>query len=456
MPQDTEAERDLLVSCLAGSTGTWTRDDAMKMVLTELYPNHFFHPHYKKIFVGLQEAMRDSSGETLSWTDVRDRIHPESVARDMVRDMATSGGGVPINQRRIKRLIQRVDKTYRSRVIYEAVNNVSSKALSGDSDGAFTDLMDLVFSMGRERTQSSAKYIREYLAEVLEEVATRRMKTGGVVGLRTNIKAIDTVWKGLQPENFYLIGGRPGMGKSVVAGQIAYELGKQGIKVLLQTPEMSPRQYITRIACAAAGLDYEKYNGGNYDEYEARLVAEKVEELRELPIIIDGSANPTTQNIRENIIFFQPMVVVVDYLQQVQPARRSENEYFNVTNTSQELNALKKDFGIPIVAAVQLSREVEKREDKEPIPSDLRATGQLEQDADGIFMLYRPVEYAEQDESGNYFITTGEGRNQQRNIVDPELMKFICAKNRHGRRRDVNSYLRDGEMMVSQAPGDEW
>ncbi len=428
----------------------------MKAALTALTPAHFFHPHNKKIFLAMQEAVRESSGQDVSWVDVRDKIHPDSVARDVVRDIATRSGSVPVNERRITRFLQSLDRAYRSRSIYENVRGVITKALANDADNAYADLMDLVFSLSREQYKEGAKYIREFLPEVLEEVEKRRMSQGGVVGLRTNVKAVDTVWKGVQPENFYLIGGRPGMGKSVVVDQIAYEVGKQMNPVLLHTPEMAPKQIITRIACTIAGLDYERYNGGNYSEAEARLVAERVQELEGLPIIIDGSSHPTTTDIRQNLIRFQPKLLVVDYLQQVQPPTRTHREYADVTQVSQEINAMKKDFKIPVIAAVQLSRRAEDRDDNRPIMSDLRATGQLEQDADGIFFLYRPVEYAQFDDNGEPYVVVTEGRNQRRDYIDPELMEFICAKNRHGRKQNIKSYLRDGEMMVSQAPGDEW
>ena len=106
-----------------------------------------------------------------------------------------------MNERRVTRFVKNLDRAYRSRSIYENVRGVITKALANAADNAYADLMDLVFSLSRDLYKEGAKYIREFLPEVLEEVNTRRMSQGGVVGLRTNVKAVDTVWKGIQPEN---------------------------------------------------------------------------------------------------------------------------------------------------------------------------------------------------------------------------------------------------------------
>jgi replicative DNA helicase len=209
---------------------------------------------------------------------------------------------------------------------------------------------------------------------------------------------------------------------------------------------MAAEQYIMRDACVIAGVDYDLYNKGTYTAEQEDKIQKALEHLRGKNIIINESGEQGIHTIRQDLIRYQPDVLLVDYAQLFLPSRPSYNEYKDVSMFSRELNALKKDFNIPIVAAVQLSRKVEERNPPRPIASDLRATGQLEQDADAIFMLYHAAFYAEEDDFGN-FTLGGEA-------IDPTVLEFICAKNRHGKPVDTDMYVRDGDMWLYNAPTD--
>lgn len=433
-PRDLPAEEELLRGAFSASAG----ELVCRELVTRASESYFVQPHNIKIYMGLKAAVHDTGNPSPSWREVRDAIPANSKARETLMEYASSP--LDLTPSRVKGLMTRLERAYRSRRILELVREAESYARNGEAAEAYTLLMDGVFQLGRDASAASgARYLGEYVDELKEEVERRR-NTQGMVGIRTGIQALDRLSKGLQRKHYYLLGGRPGMGKSLVVGQVALNVAKQGKRVLLCSAEMAAEQYIMRMACTIAGVDYERFNGGLYDEEEARRIRDALDAIRDKRVVVNEAGTQNTHTVRQDIIRYRPDLVIIDYMQQFQPSTPQDNEYRDVTKFSKELNAMKKDFNVPILACVQLSRNVENREDKRPTASDIRATGQLEQDADLIVMLYRPREYARQDEGGAWILGDKE--------VDPEEIHFICAKNRHGRRQNFIHYIPEGKMWV--------
>ncbi len=444
-PSDVKSERELLAAAL--KTG---QDDVVMAVTTELTPESFAHPYYRMIFTGLAEAVYDSGGDQVSWGDVRARIPEDSQARMALSEML-SENTPPVTPKYVEKLIGKLDNAYKSRRITGLIKSVEARALAMDAQGAYDMLMDGVFEMGRSRFTAGAQPIEHYIDNIKHEVSIRR-NAEGVVGLRTGMRPFDEVFGGLQKKSLYYVGGRPGMMKSVVGFQAGYNVAEDGKRVLVCSPEMSAEQYIVRTACKIANLNFDLYNKGRYTEAQEEAVQTAIESMRHKNIIINESGRQSTSSMRQDIIRFKPDLVVVDYMQLFDPTRYSENEYTNTTMFARELNDMKKDFNIPLLVCAQLSRKVEEREDKRPIKSDLRATGQIEQDADGIFMLYREREYATRDEYGDWYRevwVNEDGKNRKvKKSVDPNTIEFVCAKNRNGSREDVMCYVREGELWI--------
>lgn len=434
-PNDTRAEKELLCAALKGD------EDIVRILITEMDERYFVHPHHLAIYNALKDAVMQSGVASPEWRDVRDRVPEDSQARLTLQNYVnTPAGAAKLTKARARGLIKRLYEKYRARCVLDLVEEARGYALSGSSDDAFNVLMDGIFALGRDmHTLAGARYISDYIEPLKQEV-DRRRNLEGIVGIRTGIPALDRLFKGLQKKNLYFIGARPGHGKSLVAAQVSYNVASLGKRVLLCSAEMAAEQYLSRLACSLAGVDYERYNGGDYSAEEAERIKAALGMLKERRIVINEAGSQNTSTVRQDIIRYRPDVVIVDYMQQFLPSRPTYNEYKDTTLFSKELNAMKKDFEIPILACVQLSRGVEQREDKRPMASDLRATGQLEQDADVIVMLYRPVNYAKQDEMGIWRIGKEE--------IDPEAIHFICAKNRHGKPTNYVHYIKDGAMWV--------
>jgi replicative DNA helicase len=445
-PNALEAEREILAASLTAS-GSFPKEDVQKLAIGTLTSEHMVHPHYKKIYVAMTEAVQDGRG-TVEWADVRGYIDNNSAARETLRDIVTNTQLPPVTERYCNKLIGTLGNAYRSRKLFKLANKVQTTALAGNSEDAFDRLAEGLFELTRDRFDHGAAPLADFLPEMLDDIRRRRDSEGGVVGYRTGLDPIDNVFKGIQRKNLYFLAARPGHGKSMVIGQVFYNLATRypDMPILLATTEMSAHQYLSRIAASKIGLNYDRYTAGDFDDNTQKRLEAFVEDIsKNTKIIVNQDGIQSTQSLRQDIIRFQPHVLLVDYAQEFYPSQPVNKEYADVTMFARELNAMKKQYNLGILSALQLSRKVEERDDKRPRGDDLRATGWLEQLADGIQGLYRPKEYAAQeiqyDEVTEYLDADGKR-------IDAEELHWICMKNRHGKKRNLTTYVADGSMLV--------
>jgi replicative DNA helicase len=419
----------------------------VERLLVETGPQYYAHPHYNKIYVAMQEAAFDGGGADVDWGDVRARIPQESVAREVLSSLVTDPKTPPISDRFLNQRIEKLYNAYRSRELKALAREVSGLAEGNYSEQAYNLLSDGLISMAEGRENQGAKYINEFIPDILQEIDDRRNAPGGIIGLRTDMRPIDLVWKGLEKRKLYFIGARPGNGKSVAIGQVAFNVlnNYPEKRILLASTEMDAGQYITRLAATIAGLDYDKYYGGDYDEAAAEKMKTIVRALEDKRLIVNDGGGQDTHSLRQDVIVTKPDLLLIDYAQEFYPSKPKYQEYADVTMFIRELNAMKKQFPMAILTALQLSRKVEERDNKRPIASDLRATGWLEQVADGIMMLYNAKKYADsKDESFNPTIYYDEDGN----VIDNQTIEWVCAKNKNGAPRDVDMFWPDGSMMM--------
>ncbi len=444
-PNALESERELLAACFSGHGSTLNREDVIKIVTAETDAPFYVHPHYQKIYMGMVEAVRDGGSAVVDWGDVRNYIDEESAARQTLKKLVTEVSLPAFGRRWVDKHVKKLDDAYKCRRMLEIQQAANTLALAGMADQAFDQLMDGIFSLARDRFTTGAMPLTEYLPDIHKQI-DERMINDGIVGLETGLAPLDEGLGGLQEKTLTYVGGRPGSMKSAALGQVAKTVSHNGNRVLVASPEMSAEQYTMRWACQMAGIPYADYNRGRYDAAAARRLHDAVEALHHKNIIINEGGLQSTATLRQDLIRFDPKLLIVDYAQLFEPSRPRDSEYSNVTMFSKELNAIKKDRKIAVLAAVQLSREVEKREDKRPVKSDIRSSGQVEQDADAIYMLYREREYASQDELGVWRMGDRE--------INPQTLEWVCAKNRFGDRIDYMTYTREGDIwLYNEEPG---
>ena len=264
--------------------------------------------------------------------------------------------------------------------------------------------------------------------ENIEELYQSRMH---VSGLPSAYDELDSYTSGFQKSDLVIIAGRPSMGKTSFALNVAQHLAiKEKIPVGVFSLEMSNEQLVMRLLCSEARVDSHRLRTGYLKSSEYAELAIVAGYLSEAPIYIDDTAGISTMEIRAKARRLKAEVnvglIVVDYLQLISVRERAENRQQQISIISRGLKALAKELDIPVLALSQLSRAVESRGgDKRPMLSDLRESGAIEQDADVVLFLFRPEVYEGEDSenSGIAELIIGKQRNGPTGTVKLAFIK---------------------------------
>lgn len=226
--------------------------------------------------------------------------------------------------------------------------------------------------------------------------------------LPMGLPALDAVTGGMLPGEVWIVAGRPGMGKSTFASQVATNIAASGLGALLITPEMTTDQVMTRILserCAALGhvIPYRWIRSRDIDQYQREIIDRAEAEVKALPLWLDGTPRPTfdvVETISRSAFRvmdsrrIKPGVIIIDHLHKLAPDPAYKgNKHGEYSDLSSRIAGLAKDLNVPVILCAQLNRGLEARDDKRPILSDLRESGTIEEDAHGVLMLYRPAYY---------------------------------------------------------------
>ena len=243
--------------------------------------------------------------------------------------------------------------------------------------------------------------IKELLPQVAERIDQlfQRDNPSDVTGVPTGYKDLDMMTSGLQPGDLVIIAGRPSMGKTSLALNIAeYVAIDTGLPAAIFSMEMSSTQLVSRLIGSVGKLNQHKMRTGQLDDNDWEKLSYALGQLNEAPIFIDeGSAlNPYEVRARARRLHKQCGklgLVVIDYLQLIGTSGSTENRATEISEISRSLKSLAKELNVTVVALSQLNRSVEQRPDKRPVMSDLRDSGAIEQDADVIMFIYRDEVY---------------------------------------------------------------
>ncbi|MDA0670241.1 MAG: replicative DNA helicase [Proteobacteria bacterium] len=243
--------------------------------------------------------------------------------------------------------------------------------------------------------------IKELLPQIAERIDQlfQRDNPSDVTGVPTGYKDLDMMTSGLQPGDLVIIAGRPSMGKTSLALNIAeYVAIDTGLPAAIFSMEMSSTQLVSRLIGSVGKLNQHKMRTGQLDDNDWEKLSYALGQLNEAPIFIDeGSAlNPYEVRARARRLHKQCGklgLVVIDYLQLMGTSGSTENRATEISEISRSLKSLAKELNVPVVALSQLNRSVEQRPDKRPVMSDLRDSGAIEQDADVIMFIYRDEVY---------------------------------------------------------------
>ena len=288
------------------------------------------------------------------------------------------------------------------------------------------DLLDeaeqKVFEIAEAGNKNSQGFVAmpEVLGEVVERIQMLydRDDPSEITGTPTGFVDLDRMTSGLQPGDMIVVAGRPSMGKTAFALNIAEHVGVEvKAPVAIFSLEMSAPQLTMRFLSSVGKLDQHKLRTGKLGDEEWDKMTVALGKLHEAPIHIDetGAINATDLRARARRLHRQYGklgLIVIDYLQLMTSNRGNENRATEISEISRSIKALAKELQVPVIALSQLSRKVEERNDKRPLMSDLRESGAIEQDADIIIMMYRD-EYYNKDtqDKGVAEVIVGKHRN---------------------------------------------
>ena len=286
------------------------------------------------------------------------------------------------------------------------------------------------------------------LTDAIDMAANAYRRDGGLSGLATGFTDLDQRMGGLQPSDLIIVAGRPSMGKTALATNIAYhvaqtyrrdpdsEVAVDGAVVGFFSLEMSAEQLATRIISEQAYIPSERIRRGRIESEEFDRIVEVSQELQNLPLYIDQTGGITVAQLAARARRLKRQrdvgLIVVDYLQLLSGSSRraAEGRVQEVSEITTGLKALAKELNVPVLALSQLSRQVEQREDKRPQLADLRESGSIEQDADVVLFVFREEYYVERRQPRE---NTEEHKQwqQEMDLVTGKA-EVIIGKQRHG------------------------
>jgi replicative DNA helicase len=250
----------------------------------------------------------------------------------------------------------------------------------------------------------------ESLRRTIEGAEKAQARGGRISGIATGFTEIDSLLGGLQPSDLIIVAGRPGMGKSSLAVNMAFNTAKyfvedtlagaevpRGAPVLFFSLEMAAQQLSARILSEQTEIEMWKIRNGKFSDTEWEKFVLTTQDLATLPLYFDDTGGISIAQIaaRARRLKREKNIgcVMIDHLQLVSPAGRSENRVQELTEITKSLKVLAKELDVPVVALSQLSRGVDARDDKRPVLSDLRESGSIEQDADVVMFVFREEYY---------------------------------------------------------------
>jgi replicative DNA helicase len=295
-----------------------------------------------------------------------------------------------------------------------------------------------VFSISEQGTRGSGPVtIKDYLAKTMDRIDTLFHSNNPITGVPTGYHDFDNMTSGLQQSDLVIIAGRPSMGKTTLAMNIAENVAiKSRLPVLIFSMEMPGEAIVMRLLSSLCRIDQLRIRTGKLADEDWPRISSTVSMLSEAPLFIDDTPGLSPAEMRARARRLakehgQLGLIMVDYLQLMQVPGNNENRTAEISEISRSLKGLAKELRVPVLALSQLNRGLEQRADKRPVMSDLRESGAIEQDADLIVFIYRDEVYNENTpDKGTAEIIVAKQRNGPIGKVRLTFMgQYTCFEN---------------------------
>ena len=448
-PHNIEAEKALLGAILANNR-------AYERASEFLRPEHFALTHHGRVFAAvaaLIERGQIADPVTLKRYFEQDETLAEIGGPAYLSELANSAVTV-INAGEYGRIVYDL---YLKRELIGLGEDLVNRAYAGEVDETAVDqieraeqsLYDLATTGEYE---GGFQPFKDSVVKAIDMAKTAHERVGGLAGVATGLTELDKILGGLHPSDLIIVAGRPGMGKTALATNIAYNAayshhqteGAEGAVVGFFSLEMSAEQLASRILSEQTNISSDRMRKGELSNDEFTRLVSASQTLHQIPIFIDDTPALTVSALRTRARRLRRQhnlgLVVVDYLQLITASLTSRNDgrVQEVSQITRGLKALAKELDVPVLALSQLSRQVEQRDPPRPQLSDLRESGSIEQDADVVNFIFREEYYWQQKKPArraNEEDVTFENRYAIWERSKPKmanLADIIIAKQRHG------------------------
>jgi len=437
-PQNLEAEQSVLGSILLKSR-------SFHDVTEIIGPGDFYKNSHRIIFEAMIQLFEN--GEPLDVLTVTNHLKDNNLLQEAgsASYLATLTSIVPvaanirsyaniIRQKSILRNLIRINTEVALRCYDE----------QGDIDALIDEAEQSIFDITDSKKGQHFTALKSIISGTFKEVEDLYKRKELITGVPTGYYGIDKLTAGLQPSDLIVLAGRPSMGKTALAMNIAQHaalVDKVGVAIF--SLEMSKEQLATRLICSVGRIDSQRIRTGKLRDEDWPKLTRSVGMLTDAPIYIDDTPAISSLEMRAKIRRLASKhaigLVIVDYLQLMRGRANIENRTQEISEISRSLKAIAKEYSIPLMALSQLNRSLESRSDKRPMMSDLRESGAIEQDADVICFIYRDEVYNKSDD------------NPDKNIAE-----IIIGKQRNGPTGTVKlTFLKDITMFEDLSSHDD-
>ncbi len=447
-PHNLEAEQSLLGAILINN-------DAINHVLSFLDASHFHLPVHGRIFEAVLKLIERGqiadpvslkhyfeNDESLS--DVGGAQYLARLAGSAVTIINAEHYGHAILDLSLRRSLVNIGE--------DLVNNAYDASIDESATTQIENVEQKLFNLAENGvTEGGFQALSHPLGSALDMITEACKQDGNLSGITTGFLDMDKLLGGLHKSDLIIIAGRPGMGKTALATNVAFNVssifkqeinkngniqGEKGARVGFFSLEMSAEQLATRILAERSQISSEKLRRGELSDSDFSKVVRASQEIEALPLFIDDTPALSVAGLRARARRLKRQrglsLIIVDYLQLMRPtsSARLNNRVLEVSEITQGLKALAKELNLPVIALSQLSRAVEQRDDKRPQLSDLRESGSIEQDADVVMFVYREQYYLARKQPEDGTIEHAEWMEKMERVHN--LAEVIIAKQRHG------------------------
>ena len=420
LPHNQEVERGTIGAMLLEKS-------AVSEVMDILKPGMFYNEFLNQVYDAIITVEAHSEVDIIT---VSEELRKKSIKFDInelvsLSDEITSAAHVQIHARIVYQ-----DYLRRKFIMNCAKSITESNDMSLDVVDLISNHVFEIENLSNVSDTIQTVSINKIALEAFNEYKEReeRSRQGISMGVHTGLGKLDNVLHGFQPGAVYILASRPGMGKTAFLLNIARRAAKRRYSVVIFSLEMTKRSLIDRMVIAESGVNSEDFKTGRLSPEEFGIMAESLESLSTLPISINDKASITIQQIRAQAKKLKKQgkcdIVMIDYLQLIDiQTLNGKTKNDEVSVCSRAVKIMAKDLNVPVVLLSQLNRGVEERSDKIPRLSDLRDSGAIEQDADGVLLIYRESYY-----------------DTNKNHNDAVIR---VAKNREGKTGDIHIWVND-------------